>query len=359
MKEHLQLIAITIVLTVLIWVYADRAGFEDLTIDVTFVINTRPEYVPKIKDVEDKPNQVTLRVTLQGPKSAIHRLDATTNYTCDVNVAEALNTDETYNFNVANRLRQWDKVKNQALEIVFTEREFVEYVVDRYVTLDVDVETASGALAGTLDGVSIEPSTVKVTLLESEKKALPDPSAPITLNIVEQLNSPAYAGDPLPEFAANLPTRWQGATIKTDPAQVRIRVRRRLETTPQHFAPINLEVKAPSVFWEGGYQLEFVDETGTRPYAFQDVSVQVPVGKEGRLEAQDIEAYIRIEEEDLSAASVAPVTTAPSTESPLTKPVIFRLPEGFEDFKIDDQRKPTVQLYIRLRPVPVAAESTP
>jgi hypothetical protein len=227
--------------------------------------------------------------------------------------------------------------------------------------MDVDVVADTGALSETLDGQPvIEPSTVAVTLLESERRALPDPSARITLNIVEELNKPVHAGEPSFEFTANLPTKWQqGATIKTDPAQVRISVRRRLETTPRQFTLIPLNTKAPVDFFEEGYYLEFVDETGTRPYKLQDVNVQVPVGKEGQLEAQDIEAYIQIEEDDLPAAPVVPPTTAPGGESPLTKPVIFRLPEGFEDFKIDDQRQRTVKFYIRRNPLPAKPEGSP
>lgn len=361
MRDHLQLIALTVVLTVLIWVYADRAGFEDQTIDVNFVVKTRDEYVPRIRGVQSRPfNELPVRVTLRGPKSAVHRLDATATYTCEVHVTEPLDTRQTYTIDVASRIRQWDLVMNQALEFVYTERETIEFDVDRYVRMDVDVVTDSGALTQTLDGRPVvQPSTVQVTLLESERDALLDPSAPITLNIVEALNSPQHAGRTEFDFTANLPNRWQNnATIRCEPNQVRIRVNRRLETQRVHFAPISLEVKAPVGFFEEGYYLEFVDVTGTRPHAIQDVYVQVPVDKEGRLEARDIEAYIRIEEEDLPAASVEPVSTAPGTITPLSKPVIFRLPDGFEDFSIETQKR-EVEFHIRRLPLPAAAESAP
>ncbi len=352
MRETLQLVAITVVLTVLIWVYADRAGFEEHTLDVTFVIETLPEYVPSIVGIESKPrNSIPISVTVRGPKSSIQRLRADNDNTCRVRISEQFSTGEVYRLDVGARLREWDRIRLKALEIVSTSKDVVEYTVDRYETRSVELVTNSGVHSDTLAAKPvITPPTVEVTMLESEWAALPNPQEPIALNIIEELN--ARASEREFTLTTTLPTKWQNVTPRIEPNQVEIRVRRRFEATSVRFAPIRLEVKAPIGFLDGGFYIEPVDETGTRAYAIQDVEVLVPAGREGQLEAQDIEAFIKINEEDIPSTPIAPVSTAPASEAPLTKPVQFRLPVGFEDHSLVPQEH-TVKLFIR-KHVPVA-----
>src|SRR5690606_38100857 len=80
MKTQLQLIATTIALTVLIWVYADQSAY-DLYQTTVLVRYTPPPGAedPLLVRVRDEKGELRdalrLEVTFRGPKSAIRRLE--------------------------------------------------------------------------------------------------------------------------------------------------------------------------------------------------------------------------------------------------------------------------------------------
>jgi len=361
MKTQLRLLLFTIALTVLIWTYADRAGHETSTITVPVTIAPADPDSPLVFRIinarPDEPNVKRIKMRFRGPKSNIRLLETEYGYggfALTVPIADDL-TPGRKSRNLLADLSRLPEITKRGLTLDSISPEAVEFDVDRYLGIPVEVKPVPGAFEEDLDGKPIvEPQKVEARVLESEIEGPIVPAVlPLLLEdaIAEELRErPGETGDAL-TFDAPLPSTWRGVEAIFRPDHVTVTLRLKRHTVIEHIAPIQLGVLVKPQDFFSKYEIEWLDKTGA--HLTQDVEVRVPIEKRDEVRAihvRNIDAYVRIYHDDLPQESSA-------TESPvLLREVQFVFPPGFEDVK---PREPLPRVEFRIKRKLPAAGAAP
>jgi len=319
-KTQIRLIAATIPLTILIWVYADLSTHEQIEIrlPVRLVAPSGSGAVihvegagsgrPSLKYPSDT---VEVNVTLSGSKGAITELrqEMRREALAPLEVVVPAGEDEVgrllHSVDLRDHVNDWARPRSLHVTDELSPR-MVRYRVDRYVTIELTVEVDAGAMRDQLKGEPrVDPPVVKARLLASQREQLASADPRLRVSIESLLA--ANAEDEFEVSLAGL--RWQGLELAYEPDRVVVTVERRHDYTRHRITAIPLYELWPAYRPEGRYRIEWED--GEPPLLH--VEVMVPPGKPVMPTNQDVIAYVKIERGDLEAAPAAESSqTAPA-----------------------------------------------
>jgi hypothetical protein len=354
MKTQLQLLATTIALTVLIWVYADQSSHEFYTANllVRYVAPPDPDHplVVRVRDAKgEAKDALRAEVTFRGPKSAVRRLqgdDAAGRFKPSIVLSEPLRPGLQPARDLYLDLSRLPEIRSRGVMVQRALPASVQLDIDRYVDVPVELQISGGSFEKALEAPPIaRPEKVTARVLESELPyggTLP----PLRLSIEEQLQArPETAGG---SFGFDVPVRssWPGIEAILIPDHVRVSGRLARRTTVERITTIPLGVLIEPENFLGRYEIEWQDQTGAN--FTQAITARVPVEKVGQLKGNMIDAYVTIQDSDLPR-ELPGVSTAPATqESWIEREIRFVFPAGFEDVKIEGPPR-TVKFRIRKR----------
>ncbi len=347
MKTQLRLILSTVAMTVLIWAYADRSGYEmrdfgGVNLRITPPENADDAHVVWIADKTSDPRDVMrVELRLSGPKAELQKFTRESEnrlFELKAAMPGPLRLGRTP-VNLMDMLKDHPQLRSRGLTLHGVTPTVVDVDLDRYQDEVLDVELDGGIFKTLFVDPVVEPKQVTARVLQSAST-----QASLPRNLVlfiednirqEQQRGTVQEGE---MFSFNVPVRanWPGIRATFIPDQVRVSARLRKETVSVRYVirPLK-ELIVPDFADE--YRIEYKDDT--KSYRTQTVDVTLPSPKDGKLRAEDMDAFISIDYEDLPPETVK--------EGPwLDKPVLVRFPPGFEDAIITRQVPETVELRI-------------
>lgn len=355
MRTQLQLLATTVALTVLIWVYADQSSHDtyQTTVLVRYVPPPEPDQplLVRVRDGKgESKDALRVELSLRGPRSAIRRLekdDEGGRFTLSVPLPDELKPGVQPLRDVYDDLSRLPEIRNRGIAIQSVHPREAQLEVDRYLNVPVTVEVAVGTFEKSLEGPPIvRPDKVMARVLESE---IPGGSTlpPLRVSIEEALqNRTDLPGNQL-SFDVPLKSAWSGINATFTPDHVRVAVRLAKRTTTERITLIPLGVRVePIDNFFGRYEIEWQDQTGG--HFTQTLNVLVPLEKAGQLKGNMIDAYVTIQDSDLPR-ELPGVTSAPATqESWIEREIRFVFPPNFEDVKTQGPPR-TVKFRVKRR----------
>lgn len=348
MKTQLQLIFSTLAMTVLIWAYADRSGYENrdagaVNIRIAPPADADAAHVVQIADKASDPRDVTrVELRLSGPKAELQRFERENEnrpFELRVVMPGPLRLGRAP-LNLADLLKDHPQLRNRGLTLQGVNPQVVDVELDRYEEVELEIELDGGTFRTLLVDPVVEPKQVTARVRES---ALAQTTLPpvLTLSIEEHLRQEQQrgTGQEGASFSFNVPVRanWPGIRPTFIPDQVRVstRLRQQTETVQYRIRPLKELIGVPDFADE--YRIEYRDET--KSYLTQTVDATLPAIRARQLREEDIGAYISIDYADLPPETL---DVGPWLE----KPVRVLLPPGFEDVIITRQVPEMVELRI-------------
>jgi len=334
MKTQIQLILATVVITVLIWVYADLTSHEtcDVHLPVKLAVPPNSDLVVRADGaLSDKPDVVEIRVRLIGPKAAISKLERdkqTQGLALEIPVVtpEAGADDVRRPMDIREYINGW--AGDRGFQVESLSRQTIEYTVDRIVWIHLVVEADPGPFAEDLKDIpKVEPSKVRARLLASQRDR--HATAPRRL-IVPIGNQLATHTDGTIEKSL-VGQKWQGLDVTYIPNRVVVTVAWQEGGKRQRISSIPLWTLWPADPPEG-YRIVWDNEADL----VQHIEVVIPPGKPRPLMNTDVIAFVRIVREDFPPEPSSSTETAPAGGGiPLTREVRFHFPKGFEDVRVE------------------------
>lgn len=338
MKNNLQLVASTLVLTVLVWAYADRATRADLPVWTPLRVMADAPGSDVLVIMPDPllghPDTQRVKMTLSGPRAAIQALEADHargEFGVTVTVSGDLaNGEHTRDLFVD--LGRAPELVRRGLTLVDVEPKSLTFEVDRYVRREVTLTADAGAYTEMLTGTPVfEPARVTARVRRSQLGDLTPPALPVPLAeaigaaLASRPETPESPEDPLTLTVPLRSSAWQGmdATFTPSTVAVTLSLRRGAARERLDVKPLGVTILSAE-FLDGGYAIEWEDETvrlGVVMY------VRVPSAKLERfrrLDPRAFRAYVIIDDQDVQAAGGATFRS---------KPVHLDAPDGFEDVK--------------------------
>lgn len=362
MRVTIQLVLSTLLLTVLIWVYADRKGHELYSAKVPVTVSTTDPgggFVFRVKQPGSKPDTCVVDIDVRGPKSATRDLDR------DVRagmfrlfIRLSTPTLGEQKRDLFSELSESPELRERGLTLQSVSPQDVTFEVDRLRTVDVQIEVDPGAFEKELIGKPVvTPETATARVLESKVPSgkLPPLRLPIDQLIAGELektsNSNGGSGISL-TFPVQLRSTWADVEATFQPPSVQVTVSMKQRTVPELISPIPMRVVRMAHDASSIYQIEWEDKTGAQ--FTQALNVLLPIEKKGRLKPQDIMALLIIEDEDLPKPLTGVTTQPVTTEGWIDRPIRFVLPPGFEDVKLQEPL-PSVKFRVIRKPDPSVA----
>ena len=360
MKTQMRLILSSVVLTALIWTYADRAGHRPLTISVPVTIAPAESDSPLVLRFADadendpRPNVKSIQMTFRGPNRAIDQLKSIHDYggfrlTVKI-AAEELSPGPQRRY-LANDLGDDPDILRRGLTLDSISPDAVDFIVDRYRTEAVKVNPVVGSFEAHLDGKPIiEPPEVNARVLASklgEGFSLPTIPLPLEERIREEIDAHERQLSLIFTIPLESPP---GIDATFDPDEVQVTVKLKALTIVKRITvrPLGVNDKTQGLFREG-YEIEWRDPSDAKFTV--PINVRVPIENLSEFQPLDpslIDAYVNIDADDLpqGPAPVTPPTTAASNSGAFgTHEVRFRFPPPFENVQLD-QPPPQVRLRI-------------
>jgi hypothetical protein len=363
MKTQLQLIASTIALTVLIWVYADQSVHDtyQTTVVVKYALTagTGDSYVLRVVGARSEaPDIARAEVTFRGPKSAIRGLekdDSAGRLKLAVILSDEPHPGLQPPRDLFADLSRLPEIRDRGLTLQRVWPQTIQLHIDRYRSIEVPVEVSAGVFEKSLlSRPIVAPEKVKVRVLQSALERF-GPLPPLRLGIEEELQARSEQAGGMFSFDAPLRSSagWPGieATFTPDHVRVTVQMARRTARERITLIPLRLQIEAQNF---GDYQVQWQDQTGGQ--FMQAIDVRVPVEKAGQLKGNMVDAYLPILDSDLPKELPGVTTTRPASESWIEREVHFVFPPGFEDTKIEG---PPRTVKFRVTPRADLAPSTP
>ena len=334
MKTQIQLILATLVITVLIWVYADLSSHEpyEVYLPVKLVVPPKSELMVHIEGaLPGKPDVIEIQVRLIGPKAAISKLERdkrSQGLALEIPVAspEAGTDDVRRSVDISEYINDW--ARKRSFQVESLSRLMIEYTVDRFVEIVIAVEADPGVFVDDLDGMPvIEPATVRARLLASQRDRYA--SAPKRLLVPISNLLEARTDGTFEKSLVGLP--WQGLDVTYTPDGVEITVAWQAGVKHQQIRTIPLRTLWPADPPESQYRIVWDDDADL----VQHIDVTIPPGKPRPLTNTDVIAFVMIEREDFPPEPSSPTATAPAGEgASVTREVRFHFPKGFKDVRV-------------------------
>ncbi|HPD28522.1 MAG TPA: hypothetical protein PLL20_00895 [Phycisphaerae bacterium] len=378
MKTQLRLIASTIVLTVLIWIYANQASHSTTTLLVPVKLalaETGGSWALRVADAPaDQPNTRQVKLTVRGPKQAIRMLESETGqgrFALTVKLAEQLTPGKTNSRNLYADLSGSPDLLQRGLNLQSVMPEVIEFEVDRYIRVPVEFKPEAGAFKSALVGQPTLAEKVTARVLESkvgkdfavyplvlpledaireafDKRRTEEAAGPLSLHFPVQLQSLRLAVD---------------ADFEPPVVHVTVELKDQSSIERKTVRPLSVMVRTQDFF--EGYEIEWEDKTGAQ--FTQSINCRVPVSKLDafrQIESTGILAYVIIDSSDLPPEPTTAGPTATTVPAPTTsatyrpKQVHFVFPPGFEDIKPVGP-PPTVNLRVNRKTTDATGLPTP
>jgi hypothetical protein len=350
MRTQVRLILSTVALTALIWMYANRASqsVTTLLVPVKLTLTDRSSALALrlVDAAEDQPSVRQIKMTVRGPKQAIRILESEQSrgrFLLTIKVAEQL-TPGRNSRNLFTDISNSPELLERGLTLQELAPAVVEFDVDRYLRLPVDLKLTAGSFENVLVGRPAVQEKVTARVLES-KVNKGSPALSLTLPIEDAIKEelqrqPSEAYGPLVlTFPVSLLSLRSNVDATFDPPTVRVTVQLQgqFRVERKNVRPLSVLIKTQDFF--DGYEIEWADKTGAQ--FTQTINVRVPVAKLDlfrQLESTDIVAYVLIDSSDLPQEPAVAVATSPApaaaTETYRGKPIHFVFPPGFEEVKL-------------------------
>jgi hypothetical protein len=317
-----------IVLSCLIWMYADQINSENLTEMVTLQVAS-PSTDMTVEMQEPISGQ--FQVTFTGPREQLERLKRDLGSGKFKPVYSVESKDAKSDLVVkdcAEILNTLVQSQYNAVSIIEAKPAQVKVFIDHMVWVEMPVQVYTGNTKTTPPVV--KPNTVKVLISKAVNQELTDSERTIVVNIENDLLDKPE--DKAIDEEIPLPQVILGQPVVTDPTRVEIKlgIQRQYNTKTiiipqiQILGPIDLLTK---------YYVDIRDPQVT-------VSLKGPVELIKKLESKDVEAYLELQPEDV----LTPYTTY------FGRRVKFVLPDGIKldldkmarppevDFKLSEQQ---------------------
>ncbi|UCD29043.1 MAG: hypothetical protein JSV03_00740, partial [Planctomycetota bacterium] len=320
-----QLIIATIFLTAIIWIYADQTSHKSYQTFVAVRIAASSDIAPRIEGASaDSPNLIHVPVTMRGAKAAIRRLqlqESTGDHPFElaIKIAGNIKSGDIQSRDITPQITHLDAIRDLGLHVDEVHRPTIEFTVDRYKTVELDVHVDPGVY--TIKGEAlIQPPKVTAYILESDYDLLNIGERRLDIDIESYLSSDQLRL----EREVSLGSKWQGVEVTFKPARVKIMVQLEQKRIPKEITVLLWINVKPDFFQEYEYVIE--DESAR----FQKIDISVPKEKADQLTKDMIDAYVKIEDDDL-----------PTTKDPVKRDykVEFKFPKGFEDVEIISQER--------------------
>lgn len=351
MRLQLRLLLETVVLTLLIWTYADQASYETCSAVVAVRVATPPDVVARIEEAKGGLAEVVyIPMKLRGPKAAVRKLElesGTGASMFNLNLALALDAgpQSPTTRDIREEVARLPSIRDRGLQVEELSRPVISFKLDRYQSIKLTVDTDAGKLSEALDGKPvIEPNAVTVKVLESElAKRGTLPEERMVISIEEQIRT--RAEDVTASFSVPLGSKWGGMDAKFVPEQVRVTVRLVKSYQTVELSLIPLQVLMPAGVAGGEFEIEWQAKADL----LQNISVRIPVGKAKTLDSTDVRAFIQIDKLDLPGEPSPATATFPAmTEGWSQREVRFVFPPEFGDVQVDAQRQ--VKFRVKRKP---------
>jgi YbbR domain-containing protein len=307
---QLKLIAMSVLLTVLVWVSADQLLLESTTLPVTIEPVATGEGSYTVSTPGDRPPR--FQVTLTGPQQVIARFKDTGPLTIPLPIET--HATGPVNVNVLDALRK-EPGPFAGLTVDSVSPAYLEVVVDRDMNVSLPVWVDKGALDYDVDP-SVEPDHVQVTISERRYRTLPEEKRRLTLR-AESLLKNKKKGELL-SFAVPLEAKVEGVEVKVAPPQVNLRATVRELRVTDTIAAVPIRFSGSVDLWN-----EFQIELRNRSTLLtQPITVKGPAELVARLVGGDIKVTGQI--------TISRDDTLDAEHYRAKKPVFVGLPAGVE-----------------------------
>lgn len=272
---QLKLVAMSAVVTVLVWMSADQLLTESATLQVTLepVAAAGDSYTLSARDPAAR-----FQVVLSGPRDVITRFRESGPWTIQLPV-EARTTGPI-SVPVLGALRK-SRTQFSGLTVDSVVPEYLEVIVDREITRLLPVWVDKGTLEYDVDP-TVEPDRVQVTISQQRFSAIPAEKRHLVLQ-AEGLLRNRKKGELL-SFPVPLEAKVDGIDVKVVPAQVNLRATVRELHITDTIAAVPIRFSS-SVDLLNEYGIELRDQT---TLLTQPITVRGPAELVDRLVAGDI-----------------------------------------------------------------------
>jgi len=359
MMTQLKLLLMTVILTAIIWVYADQSsqGNASSLVTIRLVPSNPNDLLPVIESPAARgageAGTARIRVDFSGPKSAIRRLtndERVGTIEFSIRLPEDWTTGRR-TLNLADALNRAPQVRERGLYALSTSPGVLDIVMDRWATATFTVQADVGAMAANLAGpVVVQPKTVMGRMRESHLARLGTSDPVVVVPVQEWLrDAQGKIGPiviPLPRTIRDMPVEFQ-------PSEVVITATLTQKTVSRRLSPIALSVLLnPDMM--GQYRILWGDDADRT----QAITVRVPPDRAESLSPQDVHAFVIIGREDVAPKTAGTASANGAGEGWVTRTVQFVFPPGYEDVRIEGP-SPSVRLKVVevSSPTPAAAGS--
>lgn len=328
MAQTIRTFVTVVVLTLLIWFYADQASTQSK--DVVVWLNLRPPGSAKWRFADPNSERVRVAMTLSGPAGSLSEIQESLEED-RLRLAYVIEADPPsgpYRVELLNKLDSLEEIQRRGLSVRNVTPPVVIVLVDRFVTKELPV-VAQADTFKIVQTTTVAPPTVKVTMPESQidKPEQTEIVANIEAldahraRILEYLrDSGAKPGEGIGLHDVPL-VRPPGAILDHERVFVKAVIERREQSKLLRSVYVRFDVSADQ--WHK-YNLEVKDSAALA----LEVKVRGPSDLVASLTPQDVRAIVAIETGD-----------AIKTEGWLTRTVNFVLPPGV----VLDQAAPQIQ----------------
>ena len=327
MAQAVKTLAIVVVLTLLIWFYADQASSESDSFAVWLTV--RPPGSAKWRLADPNMERTQVEIEFAGPSGAMRELlrDVQDDRFRLTYVVEADPPSGSHVVDLISKLDGLEEVQRRGLRVTDVRPPELTLKVDRFVTKELPVVAQADSYK--IVQPTVQPATVKVILPESQFDKLD--RAEIAANIEamevhrtlirEHLRSAAAESSQALELYDVPLARPPGAILDPQRVLVTAVIERRDRTRSLRSVYVKFEVSSDQ--WRK-YDLEVKDNADLA----LEITVRGPSDTIASLTPQDVRAYVEISSND-----------AIKTEGWLTRTVSFVLPPGV----LLDQTAPQIQ----------------
>ncbi len=321
-KKTIRPVSTTVVLSCLVWMYADQINNETAVELVPLQVTSQS--VSKFTVELQEPASGQLQVTFSGPRADLEMLKR------DLGTGKFKPV-----YSVKENEVKEDNLVKDAAEIVntFLRKDFptisvqeakpaqVKIFVDQMLTVTMPVRVTTGITKTTTP--VIIPQEVKVTLPKSSYDGLFPTERFIGKDLENELRNKMEDRAIDEDFP--LPQTVLGQSVVTDPLRVRIKLRIQRQFQTKTFDISRIEVMGPAELL-AKYRVDIRDPQIT-------VALKGPTEQVNNLNPKNILAYIILEPEDIRPGAAF-----------FPRQVQFKFPEGFEGIKPDEKtaRRPEV-----------------
>ena len=307
MWDQTKLISVTVILSGLIWWFADQADRTEATIavGVRLVSDEQSGLVARFPDRD----RLRLMVSIRGTRKTIQALSASGSSEA-VEIKWHLPTDAQLGIGsyktqpAVVTARQFNGVT-----VLSVHPQEVDISVDRFDIHEVPIRVDAGSHLFTGEP-TLDPPSATVRILQSNWQRIPMDSRHLVLDLEDDLSGKVE--ERLLSFDIALPLQLAGHPISVQPESVKIKLTLREQASERQIAPVVVKFAVASELW-GDYLPQLKDPTVLR----LEITV---VGSEEALERispQDVLGIIDVTSDDISQTG----------EFRLKRPV-FLLPPG-------------------------------